>query len=178
MKQLDDRILLKDILDNARRALTAVSGRQRDDLDEGQRPPGFADVCIGRCTQKGTQVYFILRPVLVASEDFERDQVLMSAVVLGELHAGFKGGSRERENVELLEDFLRRPAVRTVDVTRATAEVFGVVKQTLKKAGAPIPINDVWIAAHAIETGSWLLPYDHHFTSVPGILLWDRIGKA
>ncbi len=75
MKQLDDRILLKDMLDNARRALTAVSVRQRDDLDEGQRPPGFADVCIDRCTQKGTQVYFILRPVLVASEDFERDQV-------------------------------------------------------------------------------------------------------
>jgi tRNA(fMet)-specific endonuclease VapC len=106
------------------------------------------------------------------------DQVLMSAVVLGELHAGFKGGSRERENVELLEDFLRRPAVRTLDVTRATAEVFGVVKYALKKAGTPIPINDVWIAAHAIETGSWLLTYDHHFTSVPGILLWDRIDKA
>ena len=43
--------------------------------DEGQRPPGFANVCIGRRTQKGTQVYFVLRPVVVAGEDLEGDQV-------------------------------------------------------------------------------------------------------
>ncbi len=108
--------------------------------------------------------------VLAALSD--ADAVLVSVVVLGELHAGFKGGSREPENLEALADFLRRPPVRSVDVTPATAEVFGVVKDRLRRAGAPIPINDVWIAAHAIETGSWLVTYDRHFGAVEGLLLW------
>ena len=103
------------------------------------------------------------------------DRVLMSPIVLGELHAGFKGGSRERANRELLEEFLRRPTVVIIDVTAPTAEVFGVVKHQLEAAGTPIPINDVWIAAQAIETGSWLVTYDRHFTNVAGLLLWDGL---
>ena len=106
------------------------------------------------------------------------DRILMSVVVLGELYAGFKGGSRERENVDLLDEFLRRPAVLTLDVTRATAEVFGVVKNRLRRAGTPIPINDVWIAAHAIETGSWVVTLDRHFALVPGLLLWEGLAGA
>jgi len=106
------------------------------------------------------------------------DQVLMSVIVLGELHAGFKGGRQERENLRVLEDFLRQPAARILDVTRATAEVFGVVKHKLRQAGTPIPINDVWIAAQAIESGSWLITYDRHFDKVPGLLLWDGLSKA
>jgi len=105
------------------------------------------------------------------------DRVLMSSVVLGELYAGFRGGSREQENRKLLNDFLRRPTVLTVDVTSATAEIFGVIKHQLKVAGTPIPINDVWIAAHAVETGSWLLTYDHHFARIAGLLLWDSINS-
>ena len=106
------------------------------------------------------------------------EMVLVSAVVLGELYAGFKGGRQERHNARVLEDFLRRPAVRSLDMTRATAEVFGVVKHQLRQAGTPIPINDVWIAAHALESGSWLITYDRHFMQVPGLLLWDRLGQA
>jgi len=113
----------------------------------------------------------VLEPLAAA------DRVLMSAVVLGELHAGFKGGARESANRELLEEFLRRPTVLTIDVTAATAEVFGVVKHQLKAAGTPIPINDVWIAAQAIETGTWLITYDRHFMRVPGLLLWDGLPE-
>ena len=98
--------------------------------------------------------------------------VLMSVIVLGELSAGFKGGRREPDNVAALDDFLRRPAVRMLDVTKATADVFGAVKHQLRRAGTPIPSNDVWIAAQAIETGSWLITYDRHFLEVPGLLLW------
>jgi tRNA(fMet)-specific endonuclease VapC len=46
----------------------------------------------------------------------------------------------------------------------------------LKKAGRPIPLNDVWIAAHALETGSVLVTYDAHFAAVPGLRLWDELG--
>jgi len=105
----------------------------------------------------------------------QAEQVFISAIVLGELFAGFKGGSREHRNRQLLEEFLQRPPVRTLDVSRETAEVFGEVKQQLKKDGTPLPINDVWIAAHSIEQGAWLVTFDHHFLEVGRLLLWDGL---
>jgi predicted nucleic acid-binding protein len=50
--------------------------------------------------------------------------------------------------------------------------VFGEVKNNLKNAGAPIPINDAWIAAHALETGSEIVTYDAYFKNIPGLRLW------
>lgn len=105
----------------------------------------------------------------------DADAVLMSAVVLGELFAGFKGGAKEEWNRDLLREFMLRPTVQVVDVTMATAEIFGLVKDRLKQAGKQIPINDVWIAAHAVETGSWLVTFDRHFADVSGVMVWDSV---
>jgi tRNA(fMet)-specific endonuclease VapC len=104
--------------------------------------------------------------------------VFMSVVVLGELLAGFRGGAREGENRRRLDQFLRRGPVRTLDVNRATAEVFGALKQQLRADGSPIPVNDVWIAAHSVEVGAWLVTHDRHFLSVQGLLLWDGLTRG
>lgn len=101
------------------------------------------------------------------------DTVFMSAIVLGELHAGFRGGSREAANRRELEAFNSRPTVRILHVTQETAEIFGTIKHRLKAAGTPIPINDVWLAAHATEVGGFLVTYDEHFSAVSGLLLWQ-----
>ncbi len=101
--------------------------------------------------------------------------VYMSIFVLGELYAGFKGGNKEKENKNILERFLNKPSVRILDATSETSEIFGQVKNNLKVAGTPIPINDVWIASHAIETGATILTYDEHFKNIAGIRLWDFI---
>jgi tRNA(fMet)-specific endonuclease VapC len=100
------------------------------------------------------------------------DTVFMSVFVLGELHAGFAGGSKRKANEETLQRFLSKPAVKILNATAVTAEVFGTVKQSLRTAGTPLPINDVWIAAHALETGSVLVTFDDHFRVVPGLRLW------
>lgn len=99
--------------------------------------------------------------------------VYLSIFVQGELFAGFQGGNKDLENKKILRDFLNKPTVRTLDATSETAEIFGLVKNTLKKAGTPLPINDVWIASHALETGSVVVTYDSHFTKVQGLRLWD-----
>ena len=99
----------------------------------------------------------------------------MSAIVLGELAAGFRGGNRPRENRAQLARFLEKPTVRSLDVTTETAEVFGQVYNTLKLASTPIPVNDVWIASQAIETGSVVVTLDEHFSRVPGLRLWDPL---
>jgi len=101
------------------------------------------------------------------------DMVYMSVFVIGELYAGFKGGNKEKENLRLLRKFLDKSTVQILTATNETSEVFGNIKSELKKQGKPIPINDVWIAAHTLETGSVLVTYDKHFSHVPGIRLWN-----
>lgn len=103
--------------------------------------------------------------------------VFISVIVLGELYAGFKGGSKEKENKQQLAAFLNRSTVQVLDVTSETAALFGDIKNRLKKAGMPLPINDVWIAAHVLETGSVLITYDEHFTKIPGLRIWDRLKR-
>ena len=97
------------------------------------------------------------------------ETVYMSIFVLGELYAGFAGGTKEGENKKALNLFLGKSTVKILNATSETAEIFGMVKNSLSKAGTPIPINDVWIASHAIETGTSVITFDNHFRKVAGL---------
>lgn len=100
------------------------------------------------------------------------DCVYASAIVIGELEAGFRGGTRYAENLALLDRFLGKPTVEILPVRRETGDCFGRIKQALKAKGTPIPVNDVWVAAQCMETGSVLVTYDSHFGVVDGLRLW------
>lgn len=102
-------------------------------------------------------------------------RVLVSAVVVGELLYGFFHGSRREENLRQLDAFLDSPFVELLPVTRTTADRFGRIAAALRRRGRPIPTNDIWIAAHALETGADLLSADEHFGQVDG-LAWRRFG--
>ena len=99
----------------------------------------------------------------------ESDTVYMSIFVLGELYAGFKGGCKEKQNHTILDNLLRKPSVKILNATRETAEIFAEIKNTLRNNGTPIPINDIWIAAHTIESGSVLVTFDGHFNAICGL---------
>ena len=105
----------------------------------------------------------------------QAENVYMSVFVLGELYAGFRAGDREKENKQILESFLQKSTVTVLDASKETAEIFGLVKSSLKRIGQPIPVNDVWISAHALETGSILITYDRHFFNIPGLRIWDEL---
>ena len=103
------------------------------------------------------------------------ETVWISVIVLGELEAGFRSGSKYRENKAILKRFLAKQTVRVLDITNDTSLVFGQIKQSLRRAGTPIPINDLWLASQAMQTGSVLLTYDKHFLQVKGLRLWDLL---
>jgi len=103
----------------------------------------------------------------------EADIVYMSVIVLGELYAGFRGGTKTKKNKKILGRFLAKSTVEVLHVTHETAEVFGEVKDRLKTSGTPIPLNDIWIAAQAIDTGSQVVSYDAHFRNIDGLRCWD-----
>lgn len=99
------------------------------------------------------------------------DEILVPATVLGELHAGFELGSRRQANRVQLATFLSQPGVDRLAVDDGVAERYGSLVSQLSRAGTPIPTNDIWIAAAAMECGARLVSYDAHFTSVPGLLV-------
>ena len=99
------------------------------------------------------------------------ERVIMSAIVIGELLYGFRNGTRYSDNHAQLENFMVSPYVDFVPVTMATSERFGLVAAQLRRSGRPVPQNDVWIAAHALETGASLLTCDAHFEQVDNLHL-------
>lgn len=105
----------------------------------------------------------------IAAELSGADAVLVSPVVIGELLDGFLGGSRERENRAVLRRFLAKPRTVTVPISADSAEWFALIKRQLRAKGRPIPMNDVWIAASAMEHGARLLSKDAHFDAIEGL---------
>jgi len=104
------------------------------------------------------------------------DLVLMSTIVIGELYFGFFGGTKFNQNKSQLESFLGKSNIQIVGITLETAEIFGEIQNELKSRGKPIPINDVWIAAQAIEAGAKLVTFDAHFQNVTGLRLWSLVA--
>ena len=97
------------------------------------------------------------------------EQVLISSIVAGELLFGFRNGSRYEANARRLDDFLASPYVAFLPVTLVTADRFARIAAALRRKGRPLPSNDIWIAAHAMESGADLLSFDQHFAHVDGL---------
>lgn len=98
--------------------------------------------------------------------------VLVPVIVLGELHGAFELGTRGRENHVALSEFLAEPFVAVVPASTSVARHYGRVFAALRRAGTPIPVNDMWIAATAIDQGGCLLTFDTDFHQVH---LLDRL---
>jgi len=104
----------------------------------------------------------------VASRVRRAERVILSSIVAGELLYGFRNGTRYKENRAQLDTFLANRFVTFLPVTLTTAERFALIASTLKRKGPPIPSNDIWIAAHALESGADLLSFDEQFAAIEG----------
>ncbi len=98
------------------------------------------------------------------------DEVWVPLVVLAEIKAGFYGGTRQPANERLLQLFLAKPTVRILYAGRETAEQYARIFVQLKRAGTPVPDNDLWIAAMALEHDLTLVTRDGHFNEIPQLL--------
>ncbi|HCX95608.1 MAG TPA: twitching motility protein PilT [Spirochaetaceae bacterium] len=112
----------------------------------------------------------------VLSYMVDSEVVYISTIVIGELFAGFYGGDKVLQNKEELKIFLSKDSIKIIDVTMETAEIFGELKSALARKGRMIPLNDIWIAAHAIQYGSKLITYDEHFKNIDGVRIWEYLN--
>ncbi|MEO5762571.1 MAG: type II toxin-antitoxin system VapC family toxin [Vicinamibacteria bacterium] len=99
----------------------------------------------------------------------QSEEVLFSPIVAGELLFGFRNGTRYEANRREMDAFLDNPFVRKLELTMVTADRFGRLAAALRKKGRPVPSNDLWIAAQAMETGADLLSFDRHFAEIDGL---------
>jgi tRNA(fMet)-specific endonuclease VapC len=93
----------------------------------------------------------------------------MPVVVLGELAVGFRHGSKRAANHAELDRFLAHPVVEVLPVTADVVPIYADIIAGLRKAGTPLPANDVWIAAVTARYGGTLLTYDAHFNAIPRV---------
>ena len=101
------------------------------------------------------------------------DTINLPFVVLAELRSGFLCGSRARQNEQYLVRFLNSERAEVLYADENTTHHFAQVFAQLRKQGTPIPANDLWIAALAIQHDLLLYSRDKHFDNLAQIA---RIG--
>jgi tRNA(fMet)-specific endonuclease VapC len=100
----------------------------------------------------------------------EAQVLLFPPIVLGELMFGFRLGTRFQKNMEELRQFINQEFVEVVLLGEVTADRYSRIAEQLKRQGTPLPSNDIWIAAQAMEHGAELVTMDHHFEKISGLV--------
>ena len=95
------------------------------------------------------------------------EEVFIPSIVLGELYYGARKSRRVEENIARIDDFAARGVVLSCDTE--TARRYGELKDGLRRKGRPIPENDIWIAAIALQNDLTLVARDAHFLEVDGL---------
>ncbi len=85
-------------------------------------------------------------------------------VVIGELYHGAYKSNRAVENLSRIDDFIVTNTILSGD--SETAKYYGLIKDRLRRKGRPIPDNDIWIAASAMQHNLILFTRDAHFGEV------------
>jgi tRNA(fMet)-specific endonuclease VapC len=67
----------------------------------------------------------------------------------------------------VLRRFLIRPRVRIIYADEQTTHHYASVYRQLRKQGAPIPTNDMWIASLVLQHSLALFARDAHFDALP-----------
>ncbi len=97
------------------------------------------------------------------------NSVFISSTVLGELYFGVYKSGRVAVNLARVEVVER--SIVSVDCDAGIAKIYGNLRNQLQKKGRPIPENDIWIAAIALQHDLSLATRDAHFGAVDGLKL-------
>ncbi len=95
-------------------------------------------------------------------------ETFVPSVVLGELYYGAMKSARPKPNLARIDEFADATAILVCGL--GTAQLYGQIKNSLRSSGRPIPENDIWIAAIALEHKLTLATRDKHFEVIEGLL--------
>ena len=104
---------------------------------------------------------------LKVREEIMEFNIYVPSIVIGELRYGAEKSTRRISNQVQIDSLVNE--VHILPVTANTAGHYGIIKNSLKKRGQPIPENDVWIAALSRELDMVLVTRDNHFSHIDDI---------
>jgi tRNA(fMet)-specific endonuclease VapC len=102
-----------------------------------------------------------------ANKISKEEYLYLPSIVLGELYTGVNRVSNKAKHLKKLTNFLTLCTV--IDVDSTTSKYYGEIIADLFKKGKPIPTNDVWIAAIAMQNEFTLISSDKHFKEIEGL---------
>ncbi len=97
-------------------------------------------------------------------------EIFFNPIIVGELLTGYIMGKSEKKNRAILQEFLSSLRVNIVDIDEETSERYAIIMNYLRTKGTPIPTNDLWIAASAMQHGLMVLTTDNHYLKIPQII--------
>ncbi|MCX7841030.1 MAG: type II toxin-antitoxin system VapC family toxin, partial [Anaerolineae bacterium] len=100
------------------------------------------------------------------------EETFVPVIAIGELCYGAHKSARGEENLRRIDEFAANSVVVGCDTS--TAHHYGQVKNALRIKGRPIPENDIWIAAIALQHNLALVTRDEHFKEIEGlkVIVW------
>ena len=107
---------------------------------------------------------FLKNDIKIVERAGELEEINISVITVGEMLYGANNSEKSEENIKKYKNFFE--FCNIVNVTEKTAEFYAEIRYKLKKAGKPIPENDIWIAAIAVENGYTIITRDKHLKSI------------
>ena len=105
--------------------------------------------------------------LLVQEKVRNAEYIVAVPPVIGELCFGAQKSNRVTENLRKIDILVQQSIVFSCDLE--TAQWYGIIKNQLRRKGSPIPDNDIWIAAIAMQHGLILVTRDTHFDEVESL---------
>ena len=97
----------------------------------------------------------------------EAEEVFVPSIVLGELHYGARKSAQVAANERRIDELAARCSVLACD--GETARRYGEAKNLLRAKGRPLPENDIWVAAIALQHGLALATRDARFNEIASL---------
>jgi tRNA(fMet)-specific endonuclease VapC len=116
-------------------------------------------------------IFLFLNHPAVRRQEHRKPLRYLPFITASELLFGAKRSGRREENLRAYNAFLDRLTI--LFPNRKTLELYSDLRLALWKIGRPIPENDLWQAAIAIQQNAILVTNDDHFAVVPGLLTED-----
>lgn len=101
----------------------------------------------------------------------ENKEVFVPVIAIAELQYGAERSVHREANIQKIEKFIADSKI--INCTSGTAKWYGRIMKSLRAKGRPIPQNDVWIAAIAMQHDLILLTKDKHFDNVDNLKTQD-----
>ncbi|MBW4487114.1 MAG: type II toxin-antitoxin system VapC family toxin [Trichocoleus desertorum ATA4-8-CV12] len=97
----------------------------------------------------------------------QASEVFIPSIVIGELCYGARRSGRIEANLARIDELVASSTILVCDAE--TARHYGEVKNKLRLKGRPLPENDIWIAALALQHDLILVTRDAHFQEVENL---------